>query len=100
MKPIWDIKLEAWHHELIHGFPEIYVMVKPMTGPVAVPMYLSDELVAGMPGQPICRTSDGHLFDYDVLVEAWRYHDISAHYSRYGLAQRNENVVSLMAKGG
>ena len=100
MKTVWDIRLEAWHHELVHGFPKVYVMVKPLTGPVPVPFYLGDALVVGMPGQPICRCSDGHLFSYEALLEAWRYHDISAHYLRYGLAQENENVVTLMAKGG
>ena len=96
MKSLRDIKLEAWHHEMANGFPEVYVMVCPVGANVQVPIYLSDVLVSA--GPHVMHQPTGLLFSRDDLQDACQYHDLGSYYVGNGLAQRYEKLIGLKAK--
>ena len=98
MKSLEDIKLEAWYHEMVNGFPEVYVMVCPVGANVQVPVYLSDVLVKRGPHTMNLR--NGLLFHPDDLRDACQHYDLRSYYICNGLAQRYEKLVGLKEKGG
>ena len=100
MKSLRDIKLEAWHHEMTNGFPEVYVMVSPLRGGQPMPIYMSDLLRVGRGLILVQQLRTGLLFRRTDLRDAWRHHDLRSYYVGNGLAQRYKKLVGSKVKGG